>query len=120
MALLKTGGKTAVTHYKTTEVFGTLASMVCCKLETGRTHQIRVHLSSKGHHLIGDKTYRAGGLTGLKIPAEIKNDIICFPRQALHAATLGFVHPRTKEKLFFEAPLPEDLESLKQKLRRFT
>jgi len=117
MALLSTGGKTAVTHYETIEIFGHFASLVRCRLETGRTHQIRVHLSSKGHHLIGDKTYRANGLSSLRIPQEIKNDIVHFPRQALHAATLGFVHPKTKEKLYFETPLPADLDDLLQKLR---
>ena len=117
MALVNTGGKTAVTHYETAEVFGRFASLVQCKLETGRTHQIRVHLSSKGHHLIGDKTYRVNGISSLKIPAEIKNDIVHFPRQALHAATLGFTHPKTKKKLYFEAPLPTDLSNLLEKLR---
>jgi len=118
MALLQTGGKSAVTHYQTLEIFGGFASLVCCKLETGRTHQIRVHLSSKGHHLIGDKTYR-GNLSSWKIPAEIKGYVTGFPRQALHAATLGFVHPRTQKKLFFETPLADDLEQLKQQLCRF-
>ena len=120
MALLKTGGKTAVTHYETIEIFGNFASLVRCRLETGRTHQIRVHLSSKGHHLIGDKTYRANGLSSLRIPQEIKNDVVHFPRQALHAATLGFVHPKTKEKLYFETSLPADLNDLLQKLRSLT
>ena len=117
MALLQTGGKKAVTHYETIEVFGSVASMVRCRLETGRTHQIRVHLSSKGHHLIGDKVYKANGLSGLKIPKELKDDITGFPRQALHAATLGFIHPRTGKKLYFETPLPDDLCELLQKLR---
>lgn len=120
MALVKTGGKTAVTHYETLEVFGRFASLVRCQLETGRTHQIRVHLSSKGHHLIGDKTYSANGLSSLKMPAEIKSDVVHFSRQALHAATLGFVHPKTKEKLYFEVPLPSDLEELLEKLRSVT
>ncbi|MBO7097848.1 MAG: RluA family pseudouridine synthase, partial [Alphaproteobacteria bacterium] len=102
MAILISGGKTAVTHYETKEIFGGFASLVRCRLETGRTHQIRVHLSSKGHHLIGDKVYSAHAKSSLKIPADIKDEILHFPRQALHAATLGFIHPRTNEKLFFE------------------
>lgn len=120
MALLQTGGKPAVTHYDTIEVFGGFASLVRCRLETGRTHQIRVHLSSLGHHLIGDSTYRVNKLSSLKIPLELKNDLINFPRQALHAATLGFIHPKTKKELYFESPLPDDLSTLLQKLRDFT
>lgn len=118
MAILISGGKTAVTHYETKEIFGGFASLVRCCLETGRTHQIRVHLSSKGHHLIGDKVYSAHAKSSLKIPADIKDEILHFPRQALHAATLGFIHPRTNEKLFFETPLPPDLMQLLQKLRQ--
>lgn len=118
MAILSSGGKTAVTHYETKEIFGGFASLVKCCLETGRTHQIRVHLSSKGHHLIGDKVYAARNKVSLKIPSALKTDILTFPRQALHAATLGFIHPRTNEKLFFEAPLPSDLEALLQKMRQ--
>ena len=116
MALLNSGGKEAVTHYKVTEVFDRFAALVKCQLETGRTHQIRVHLSSIGHHLIGDKVYTAKSKTSLKIPAEIKTYINAFDRQALHAATLGFVHPKTKAKLFFEADFPDDLKELYQKL----
>ena len=118
MALLASGGKTAVTHYETIEIFGGFAALVKCHLETGRTHQIRVHLSSKGHHLIGDKVYVARNKVSLKIPLNIRTDILNFPRQALHAATLGFIHPRTNEKLFFEAPLPPDLNELLQKMRQ--
>lgn len=120
MALLQSGGKPAVTHYETLEIFGRFASLVRCNLETGRTHQIRVHLSSKGHHLIGDSTYRAKGLSSLRIPSELKDELISFPRQALHAATLGFIHPKTKKELYFESPLPDDLQALLQKLRNFT
>ncbi len=116
MAILTSGGKSAITHYKVKEAFQTYASLVRCQLETGRTHQIRVHLSSKGHHLIGDKVYSVNSKTSLKIPSPIKTYITTFPRQALHAATLGFLHPRTGEKLFFEADFPSDLNDLYQKL----
>lgn len=116
MALLQTAGKHAVTHYQTLEIFQNIASLVSCQLETGRTHQIRVHLSSLGCHLIGDKVYKENHVSSLKIPNELKHFLISFPRQALHAETLGFIHPRTNEKMFFEAPLPPDLQLLYQKL----
>ncbi len=116
MALLTSGGKEAVTHYKVVEAFQNFASEVRCQLETGRTHQIRVHLSSKGHHLIGDKLYTASNKTSLKIPLDLKTYINTFPRQALHAATLGFIHPRTGENLSFKADFPLDLQELYQKL----
>ena len=123
-------GKRAVTHYWTIETFGQLAAaaagrpaaaFVECKLETGRTHQIRAHLAHAGAPLIGDPLY--GKFRGLKIagngPAieaakEVARD---FPRQALHAAVLGFVHPVTGADMRFEAPLPEDMENLLAVLR---
>jgi 23S rRNA pseudouridine1911/1915/1917 synthase len=116
MAVLENGGKRAVTHYQTVEAFGTYASMVQCRLETGRTHQIRVHLSSIGCHLIGDQVYEPKRRTSLKAPVQIKELINRFPRQALHAKTLGFVHPRTGQKMSFSSELPEDLSELWQKL----
>ncbi|MBP5615553.1 MAG: RluA family pseudouridine synthase [Alphaproteobacteria bacterium] len=118
MALVQTGGKEAVTHYKTLEAYQKFAALVECRLETGRTHQIRVHLSSKGHHLIGDKVYRATDRANIQIPAIIRSDIKNFGRQALHAKTLGFIHPKTGEKLFFDSILPPDLQQLHQKLRQ--
>lgn len=116
MALLKTGGKSAVTHYSLSKAFGNYASKLSCRLETGRTHQIRVHLSSIGHHLIGDKIYTAPSKAFLKVPQDLKNYLISFERQALHAQTLGFIHPKTGEKLFFESPLPPDLQKLEEQL----
>ncbi len=112
MALVENGGKHAVTHYKTIKTFGTYASLVKCNLETGRTHQIRVHLSSKGCALIGDKVYIKSHKSALKIPESAKNLINTFPRHALHAATLGFVHPITKEYLEFSSELPDDFQNL--------
>lgn len=112
MALVENGGKYAVTHYKTIKTFGTYASLVKCNLETGRTHQIRVHLSSKGCALIGDKVYIKSHKSALKIPESAKNLINTFPRHALHAATLGFVHPITKEYLEFSSELPDDFQNL--------
>lgn len=118
MALVKTGGKTAITHYETIAIYNNAVSLVKCHLETGRTHQIRVHLSSIGCHLIGDDVYQAKKST-LKLPEPLKNYVNTFPRQALHAMTLGFIHPRTKEKLSFSVPLPEDMQTLQVKLEKY-
>ncbi|MFN6924940.1 MAG: RluA family pseudouridine synthase [Tabrizicola sp.] len=108
-------GRHAVTRLRVAEPFGTQAALVECWLETGRTHQIRVHMAYAGHGLIGDQTY--GGrrrLAGTAPGAEIAN---AFPRQALHAATLGFDHPVTGERLEFAAPLPADMADLIAALR---
>lgn len=118
MALLESGGKHAVTHYKTIELFKNFAALIQCNLETGRTHQIRVHLASIGCALIGDKIYQKNHKSALKIPSEIKNYINNFPRQALHAATLGFVHPRTGEILSFSVDFPADFKELTDRLRQ--
>lgn len=117
MALVKTGGKYAATNYKTLEMFGNAASLVQCNLETGRTHQIRVHMSSLGHNLIGDKVYEKAKKTSINAPAEIKEYINHFPRQALHAASLGFVHPKSGKFLSFSSSLPSDMQELLQVLR---
>ncbi len=104
MAVVAHGGKPAVTRARVIERFGTTASLVECRLETGRTHQIRVHMTYAGHPLLGDHVYgRRGGAQ--------------FARQALHAARLGFVHPVTGETLAFEAALPADMEALLAELR---
>ena len=115
-ALLKTGGKHAVTHYKTLDCFKHSASLVQCNLETGRTHQIRVHLSSIGCSLIGDKLYQQNHKTALKFPLEVRRFLDTFPRQALHAATLGFIHPRSGKKMLFQTDYPEDFKELLQVL----
>ncbi|MBP5399259.1 MAG: RluA family pseudouridine synthase, partial [Alphaproteobacteria bacterium] len=112
MALVKEGGKTAITHYETISSYRGIISLVKCKLETGRTHQIRVHLSSIGCNLVGDKVYEKAGKTAIKCDAEIKSFINNFPRQALHAATLGFEHPRSKKWLQFEAQIPADMNEI--------
>ena len=112
MALVRTGGKTAVTHYKRLAVFGSdLVSHIKCVLETGRTHQIRVHLSSIHHPLVGDSVYGHA-------PKNATDFLRFFPRQALHAGVLGFVHPVTQEQMLFEAPLPKDLSELLDQLRQ--
>jgi 23S rRNA pseudouridine1911/1915/1917 synthase len=99
-------GKHAVTHYRTIAAFKG-AAQVECRLETGRTHQIRVHMASIGHALLGDATY---GRTPGRLAVLLQE--LEFARQALHAATLGFVHPTTQEKLSFESALPADILEL--------
>ncbi|MFZ5718850.1 MAG: RluA family pseudouridine synthase [Pseudomonadota bacterium] len=113
MALVKSGGRHAVTHYKVERTFGPqekpLAARVACRLETGRTHQIRVHLASKGTPCLGDPVYGSGA------PAAAVREAISkagLTRQALHAAVLGFRHPVTGETLTFESPLPPDMARL--------
>lgn len=100
MAINEKNGKQAITHYKVLKRFGNYTYMQF-KLETGRTHQIRVHMSSMGHPLIGDSLYASG-------KTSFKN----LQGQTLHAKTIGFIHPTTKEYIEFEAPLPEYFESL--------
>lgn len=114
-------GKHAVTHYSLLESFG-YVSLIKCVLETGRTHQIRVHMMSKGHPLFNDARYGGDrilkGNTSASYRQFIENCFSLCPRQALHARTLGFVHPRTGEMMNFEAPLPEDMSALIEKWRR--
>ena len=107
MAIVAEGrGKHAVTHYRTLEPLKEAAS-VECRLETGRTHQVRVHMASIGHPLLGDPAY------GRTRPAHKPVlDTLGFRRQALHARTLGFVHPVTGEMLSFESPVPADIQEL--------
>ena len=115
-------GKHAVTHYHTLERFG-YTTLVECRLETGRTHQIRVHMKHLGHPLFSDERY--GGNIILKGTAtgQYRHFVEeCFgicPRQALHARTLGFVHPRSGEEMFFTSELPEDMKDLLQKWRDY-
>jgi len=113
MAVLKTGGREAITHYVVERGFGPsekpLAARVVCRLETGRTHQIRVHMASKGSPCLGDPVY------GASAPAQAVRDAMAeagLSRQALHAKVLGFVHPITGETLRFESPLPPDMAKL--------
>ncbi|EDP64730.1 Pseudouridylate synthase, 23S RNA-specific [alpha proteobacterium BAL199] len=112
-------GKAAVTHFRTVRAFNEAATLLECRLETGRTHQIRVHLTHIGHPLVGDPVYgrgRSAKLGGL--PEETRDRLHGFSRQALHAAVLGFNHPITGEPLRFESPLPEDLAALIDDLDR--
>ncbi len=119
-AVLFHGGRHAVTRARIVEPFGTppVAALIECWLETGRTHQIRVHMAHAGHGLIGDPTY--GGKRKLPLKALSETAIAAvqsFPRQALHAAVLGFVHPISGEAMRFEAPLPQDMQDLLDALR---
>lgn len=115
-------GKHAVTHYKVIESFG-YVSIVKCVLETGRTHQIRVHMLSKGHPLFNDARYGGDkilkGTTFAKYKQFVENCFNTCPRQALHARTLGFVHPRTGLEMDFESPVPEDMTTLIEKWRAY-
>ena len=111
MTIVRRGGKYAETAYATVETFDAAAHLHC-RLKTGRTHQIRVHLASKGHPLIGDPVY--GRVRAAKVASDHAHE---FPRQALHAATLGFVRPATKEKLRFESALPNDIRQLLDSFR---
>ncbi len=108
-------GRHAVTRIKVAEAFDTQAALVECWLETGRTHQIRVHMAYVGHGLVGDQTY--GGRRKLAASSPGAEGANGFPRQALHAASLGFDHPVTGERLEFISPLPEDMATLIGALR---
>jgi 23S rRNA pseudouridine1911/1915/1917 synthase len=119
MAVLGEGkGKPAVTRYRVERAFGGMAALVECRLATGRTHQIRVHLAHRGHPLIGDKVYggRAGRMGGRA--GQIARSVTGFPRQALHARRLAFGHPVGSGRLEFDSPLPPDLHALFTDLER--
>ena len=115
-------GKHAVTHYKVLERFG-YTTLVECRLETGRTHQIRVHMKYIGHTLFNDKEYGGDvilkGTTFTKYKQFVSNCFSICPRQALHAKTLGFEHPHSKEQLSFDSDLPQDMSELVEKWRNY-
>lgn len=115
-------GKHAVTHYEVIESFG-YVSVVKCRLETGRTHQIRVHMLSKGHPLFNDARYGGDkilrGTTFAKYRQFVENCFDVCPRQALHARTLGFRHPATGEEMNFECPVPNDMTMMIDKWRDY-
>lgn len=118
-------GRRALTRVRIVEAFGLphspFASLIECRLETGRTHQIRVHTLQIGHPLIGDPVYGRPRLPPKNATDEdLRSALAAFPRQALHAERLGFVHPATREKLTFSAPLPPDLNEILTHLRRNT
>ncbi len=113
MAVVSRGGKHALTRYATERAWGTACALIRCRLATGRTHQIRVHMAHLGHPLVGDPVYLR------RMPAAVRGlvdasreALLAFPRQALHAATLAFRHPVTGAALSFSAPLPADMAAL--------
>ena len=116
-------GKPAVTHFKVIERLG-YVTLVACKLETGRTHQIRVHMKHIGHTLFNDERYGGErilkGTTFSKYKQFVDNCFKILPRQALHAKTLGFVHPTTGEQMRFNSPIPEDMQQCIEKWRHYS
>ncbi len=114
-------GKKAITNYKTLNVFENkkipIFSLVECKLETGRTHQIRVHMAFKGNNILGDKKYKKRFKKIKNIDSELEKTLTELDRQFLHAKSIGFVHPRTGQELDFTSKLPKDLELVLKKLK---
>jgi len=122
MAVRKEKGKVAITNYKTLEIFQNLdlpkVSLIECRLETGRTHQIRVHMNFKGNPILWDKSYGKSKKKFKNFDINIEKKINDFNRQALHAKNLGFIHPKTKKEVFFEARRPEDFDRLIKTLKK--
>jgi 23S rRNA pseudouridine1911/1915/1917 synthase len=118
---VKEEGKTALTYYEVLEEFE-FASLMKLNLKTGRTHQIRVHLSGTGHPIFGDPTYGGRNIVyGTSLPkmkSRVQNLLDIMPRQALHAKTLGFIHPHTEKFIRFDSELPADMKNLIEKLRK--
>lgn len=123
MAIRKSSGREAITHYQVKENYGGIVSCIECKLESGRTHQIRVHMQHMRHPLLGDPLYGLAEQERLRLlqkgnlEEKITNKINNLPRQALHALEIGFVHPVSEEKMGFSCPLPKDLRDLENHLK---
>ena len=117
-------GKKAITHYKTLELFENekvpTFSFIQCKLETGRTHQIRVHMSYKGNNILGDKKYKKKFKKIKNIDEDLNNKILKLERQFLHAKQLGFDHPTSNERLEFSSNIPSELNNIIKKLRKLS
>ena len=117
-------GKNAITNYKTLKVFENnkipTLSLVECRLETGRTHQIRVHMSYKGNNILGDKKYKKKFKKFKNIDQNLENLLLNINRQFLHAKTLGFTHPLTRKKIEFSSFLPQELEKILKMLRKLS
>ena len=119
-AVARSGGRCAVTHYRTLETFGAGrgGGLLACRLETGRTHQIRAHLAHIGHPLLGDRLYGAHVRSKAeRLPPGAREAVNAFPRQALHAGRLGFSHPADGRPMLFERPPPQDMADLITTLR---
>jgi 23S rRNA pseudouridine1911/1915/1917 synthase len=113
MAVVGHGGKYALTRYRTMRAWQTSLALMECRLATGRTHQIRVHFAEHGHPIVGDPIYlRRVPAAAKAINSPLRGQLLDFPRQALHAASLGFKHPRTHQPMHFEAALPADMQAL--------
>ncbi|MEO5374150.1 MAG: RluA family pseudouridine synthase [Alphaproteobacteria bacterium] len=119
MTVVRQGGRHALTHYRVIKAFGRTASVVECRLATGRTHQIRVHMRSIGHPLVGDPVYGRNGRGSPASPGGADVALRTFPRQALHAHLIGFVHPLNGNKLRFESTIPNDIKALIGELERY-
>jgi len=122
MSVRREKGKMAITNYRTIKVFQNLnlpkISLIECQLETGRTHQIRVHMNYKGNSILGDKSYGKSKKKFKKIDLNLEKKINNFGRQALHAKSLGFIHPTTRKEVFFEAKRPIDFDTLIKSLKK--
>ncbi len=122
MSVSLSKGKKSITNYKTLEIFekDTIPtfSLVECKLETGRTHQIRVHMSYKGNNIVGDQKYKKKFKKIKNVKKELENKILNLDRQFLHAITLGFTHPINNKRMNFESKLPNELEKILKNLRK--
>ena len=117
------GGKEAITNYKVIERFG-YVTLISCKLETGRTHQIRVHMKHIGHTLFNDDRYGGDkilkGTVYTKYKQFVDNCFKLLPRQALHAKTLSFIHPKSNQKISFDSQIPDDMNSVINKWRLYS
>ena len=116
MSVTEISGKNSITNYKTLKVFNIKdipkISFIECKLETGRTHQIRVHMAYKGNSLLGDQQYGKKNLKFKKINKDFESKLKILNRQALHAKDLGFIHPCSKKKIEFKSKIPKDFEKI--------
>jgi len=123
---VRPNGREALTHYKLLKPFGSASSSLECKLETGRTHQIRVHMAHARYPIIGDPLYGLARQEGRALlekagtPPDLTDFILNFPRQALHAREISFIHPSAEAEMHFSAPLPEDLSALENQLKTMT
>jgi 23S rRNA pseudouridine1911/1915/1917 synthase len=120
MAVVSRGGKPALTHWRLERAWGAAVGLLRCRLATGRTHQIRVHLAQIGHPIVGDPVYcRRTPAAARSLPAPVREALLAFPRQALHAESLGFRHPVSGKALHFRVPPPADMAGLLALLDRF-
>jgi 23S rRNA pseudouridine1911/1915/1917 synthase len=120
MAVVAHGGKYALTRYRTMRAWQTSVALLECRLATGRTHQIRVHLADKGYPIVGDPMYLRRIPSAAKtLNQPLRSHLLDFPRQALHAASLGFKHPRTAQLMAFQTALPADMQALLHELETF-